>query len=165
MKLRAHCVLLGKAPGRGVELQKYQTLPGQLVEMVDSDWAGDQETRKPFTCVCEFFGLHLSEVIVGKQTMISSSSGESEFYRIVQGSCYRFACSPSKSWRAIRVDDSERFFDCQLHEIRQWQGATLEQELWVQVLLRKLRKGGAKLDKVDTLLNWADIGTKALLSS
>ena len=32
-------------------------------------------------------------------------------------------------------------------------------ELWVQELFRK---GEAKLDKVDTLLNWADIGTKAL---
>ena len=32
-------------------------------------------------------------------------------------------------------------------------------ELWVQELFRK---DDAKLDKVDTLLNWADIGTKAL---
>ena len=84
MKLLRIARYLIKHPGE-VWSFKYQTLPDQLVEMVDSDWAGDQETRKSVTCVCEIFGLHFPEVIVGKQTVISLSSGEAEFYSVVKG--------------------------------------------------------------------------------
>ena len=40
----------------------YQQMPTKVTEMVDSDWAADQETRKSVTCSAERFGLHLLEV-------------------------------------------------------------------------------------------------------
>ena len=59
--------------------------PLRVVSSVDSDWAGDKQSRKSSTCVitrCEGIVLHQ---IATTQTTIALSSGESELYAIAAG--------------------------------------------------------------------------------
>ena len=145
-------------------LYDYQELPSKLEVLADSDWAGDRETRKSVSCLAERFGGHLLEVSVAKQTVVALSSGEAEFYAIVRAVATGLqtkqlletcglaleldALSDSSAGRAVCTrTGSGKIRHLEL------------KELWIQQTYREKKFG---LGVVDTLLNWADIGTKAL---
>eukprot|EP00975_Prorocentrum_lima_P028758 6041990-Prorocentrum_lima.AAC.1 len=57
--------------------------PGQLIMMSDSDWAGNEKTRKSASCgTLAVAGCTLAVVARGQQ-VISHSSCEAEFYAAV----------------------------------------------------------------------------------
>ena len=63
----------------------YQKQPTYVETTVDSDWAGDVESRYSTTCVAEFHGAHLIEFSIWRQEHLALSSGEAEFYSHTSG--------------------------------------------------------------------------------
>ncbi|CAK0856446.1 unnamed protein product [Prorocentrum cordatum] len=150
-------------PGE-VRLFDYQKIPLLLTEYCDSDWAADRETRKSVSCVVESFGKHLIDVSVSKQSLLALSSGGAEFYAIIKGA--------AQGAQTSQVIESFVGRECKLDVLsdssaargicnRQGSGKVRHlsaKDLWVQSVFRDNR---GNLKKVDTEVNWADLGTKA----
>ena len=142
---------------------RYQSSPKELLVYTDSDWAADKETRRSVSCLAERYGDHLLEVSVAKQTVVALSSGEAEFYGIVRATAHGIqtkqlleACN-QKLQLTVLSDSSAARGMC----TRTGSGKVRHldiKELWVQ---QKYRDRVFDLRPVDTLLNWADLGTKA----
>jgi hypothetical protein len=154
--------LLGR-PGETWKFD-YQPPPTKLQEVVDADSAADAETRKSVSSVAERFGGHLLDLSIAKQSVLATSSGESEFYAIVKGSAQGLQtkqlldCIAWPVELEILSDSSAARGMC----LRSGSGKVKHlsiKELWVQELFRKKQ---ASLSAVNTLINWGDIGTKAL---
>jgi hypothetical protein len=142
---------------------RYQSTPKELLVYTDSDWAADRETRRSVSCLAERFGDHLLEVSVAKQTVVALSSGEAEFYGIVRATAHGIQTKQLleavnvKVQLAVLSDSSAARGMC----TRTGSGKVRHldiKELWVQ---QKYRDRVFDLRPVDTLLNWADLGTKA----
>ena len=112
-------------------LFEYQTDPKTLYVYSDTDWAADELTRKSVSCIVERYGSHMLDCSVAKQSLVALSSREAQFDGIVR----TVARTGSGKVRHLSI-----------------------KELWVQASYRKKE---FQLVSVDTLLNWADIGTKA----
>ena len=63
----------------------WQDAPEELVTFVDSDWAGDRETRKSTTGWMVFRGLHFIKSWSTTQQIVALSSGEAELYTLTKG--------------------------------------------------------------------------------
>jgi hypothetical protein len=70
---------------RCINLMKYQTVVGGLPVMVDSDWAGDEKTRKSTSGGIVLHGGHLISHLSKAQTSIALSSGEAELNALFKG--------------------------------------------------------------------------------
>jgi len=155
---------LHKYPGE-VWHYDYQSNPGVLDEICDSDWAGDPITRKSTSCIVERFGKHMLDTSVNKQKPIALSSGEAEFYPIVkagaqaiqsQGTLKTFGMGDVRI--RIHSDSSAARGIVQ----RQGPGKLRHldiKDLWIQDFIREKK---AEIVKILTDVNWADIGTKPL---
>ena len=130
----------------------------------DSDHAGCLKTRKNTSCVIVMHGSHCIKTAATTQSVISLSTGESEFYALVK------AISVALGGQAMCADMGTR------KTLRCWVDATAgkgiasrrgvgkirhlhTQTLWSQKIVQD---GKVKLSKVDGDLNPADIGTKHL---
>ena len=117
----------------------------------DTDSAANELTKKSVSCTVERYGSHMIDCSVAKQSLIAAYSGEAEFYGIVRvvGQKANFT-DLGADREAIRGD----------HCIRQQCGTR-------HVYKDRIRESATffnqrvQLVSVDTLLNWADVGTKA----
>ena len=122
----------------------------------------DQEVCMP--CTLERYGSHMLDCSVAKQSLVALSSGEAEFYGIA-----RAVVTSRRSSQILEQIGSATGGD---HRIRQ-QRSTRKictrtgsgklrhlsiKELWIQAACRRKE---FQLVSVDTLLNWADIGTQS----
>ena len=64
-----------------------QAMPSKVVGLADANWAGCPVTRKSTGCTHLMLGRHPIFAGSATQTIISLSSGESEFYSAVRGAC------------------------------------------------------------------------------
>ena len=94
------------------------------------------------SCTLERYGSHMLDCSVAKRSLVALSSGEAEFYGTVR------AVATSK----------------QTSQILEQIGMKLEVTIASDSSAARgicTRTGSGKVQQVDTLLNWADIGTKA----
>ena len=141
----------------------YQADPKTLYVYTDTDWAADELTRNSVSCTVERYGSHMLDCSVAKQSLVALSSGEAEFYGIVR------AVATSKqtaqileqigmqSEVTIASDSSAARGVCTRTGSGKVRHLSIK-ELWIQ---ESYRKKEIQFVSVDTLLNWADIGTKA----
>eukprot|EP00929_Paragymnodinium_shiwhaense_P111971 TRINITY_DN8021_c0_g1_i4.p1 TRINITY_DN8021_c0_g1~~TRINITY_DN8021_c0_g1_i4.p1 ORF type:complete len:1618 (+),score=271.11 TRINITY_DN8021_c0_g1_i4:701-5554(+) len=147
-----------------VWLFQYQDTPEELWVYCDSDWATDTETRRSMSCNAERFGKHLLEFSVARQTVPALSSAEAEFYSIVRGAASglqtqqmleQLGCKPAL---VVLSDSSAARAICGRTGSGKVKHLSLK-ELWIQEMVRRRE---VVVRCVDTLLNWADLGTKVL---
>ena len=137
--------------------------PKTLYVYTDTDWAADELTRKSVSCTVERNGSYMLDFTVAKQSLVAPSSGEAEFYGIVR------AVATSKQTSqileqigmqlevTIASDSSAARRTCTRTGSGKVGHLSIK-ELWMQ---ESYRKKEFQLVSVDTLLNWAEIGTKA----
>ena len=141
----------------------YQAVPKTLYVFTDTDWAGDELTRKSVSCTVEKYDSHMLDCSVEKQSLVALSSGEAEFYGIVR------AVATSKQTSQIleqigmqsEVTIASDSSAARGKGTRTGSGKVRHfsiKELWIQ---ESYRKKEFHLVSVDPLLNWVDIGTKA----
>ena len=140
-----------------------QANPKTLHVYTDTDLAADELTRKSVSCTVERCGSHMFDCIVAKQSLVALSSGEAEFHGIDR------AVATSKQTSrileqigmqlevTIASDSSAAPGICTRTGSGKVRHLSIK-ELWIQASYRKKE---FQLVSVDTLLNWADIGTKA----
>ena len=126
----------------------------------DTDWAADELTKVSVSCTVERCGSHMLDCSVANQSLVALSSSEAEFYGIV----WAVATSKQtleqigmKAEVTIASDSSAARGMCTRTGSGQVRHLSIE-ELWKKEAYRKKE---FQLVSVDTLLNWADIGTKA----
>ena len=147
-------------------LFNYEADPKTLHVYTDTDWAADELTRKSVSCTVERYGSHMLDCSVEKQWLVALSSEEAEFYAVVR------AVATSKQTSqileqigmqlevAIASDSSAALGMCTTTGSGKVRHLSI-QELWIQEAYRKKE---FQVLPVDTLLNWADIGTKGRTS-
>ena len=144
-------------------LFNYQADPKTLYVYTDTDWAADELTRKSVSGIVERYGSHMLDCSVAKQSLVAFSSGEAEFYGIVRA----VATSKQTSQILERIgmqlevtiasDSSAARRICTRTGSGKARHLSVK-ELWIQEAYRRKE---FQLVSVDTLLNWAGIGTKA----
>ena len=138
--------------------------PNQVIIYVDSDWAGCRDTRKSTSGGVAMHGLHCVKTWASTQATRATSSGEAEFYAIVEG------CSRGLGMKSLIEDlwgsaGLTLFSDASAGRgmaFRKGLGKVRHIEtkyLWIQDLIKD---GRIKLLKIKGTLNTADIGTKHL---
>ena len=141
-----------------------QDMPRAVVYETDSDWADDEVTRKSTSSVFGFFGSHLLETQVASQPVVALSSGEAEFYAIGRGAAsaimmrqFFAQCGIEVRSRVSSDSSAGRAIASRIGsgKVRHLQ----IRDLWVQ---ERVREGDLLLDRVSTLENRSDLGTKYL---
>ena len=141
----------------------YQANPKTLCVYTDTDWAADELTRKSVSCTVERCGSHMIDCSVAKQSLVALSSGEAEFYGIVRAVATSKQTSQileligMQSEVTIASDSSAARGTCTRTGSGKVRHLSIK-ELWIR---ESHRKKEFQLVSVNTLLNWADIGTKA----
>ena len=133
----------------------YQADPKTLYVYTDTDWAADELTRKSVSCIVERYGSHMIDCIVAKQSLVALPSGEAEFYGIVR------AVATSKQTSQILEQIGMQSEVTIASDRSAARGICTRTGSGIQ---ESYRKKEFQLVSVDTLLIWADIGTKALTS-
>eukprot|EP00971_Amphidinium_carterae_P234584 4655038-Amphidinium_carterae.2 len=77
--------------------------PGKVIITVETDFAGDQVTRKSTTGVAIFLGSHCVRTQSNLQSTVSLSSGEVEYYGIVKARARGFLMKSLLSHFGIAV--------------------------------------------------------------
>ena len=141
---------------------RYQVGEKALEGQVDSDWAGDEETRNSTTCVAEMYGGHLLDFNVNGQASRALSSAEAELYahcagggRLIHTANIYLAFGQTLK-RLLRGDITAAQGICR----RKGAGRLRHLEardLWIQ---DKVADGTLELARVSTHDNVADCGTK-----
>ena len=140
-----------------------QADPKSLYVYTDTDRAAHELTRKSVSCTVERYGSHMLDCSVAKQSLVPQSSSEAEFYGIVRAVATSKQTSQileqigMKAEVTTASDSSAARGMCTRTGSGKVRHHSME-ELWIQEAYRKVE---FKLVSVDTLLNWADIGTKA----
>ena len=148
------------------EMQEIEVKKVHLMEVVtDSDYAGDQNSRKSITSFQVFLDGNLMESRVRSQKSISLSSGESEYVAMVSG------CSEGLFLRHVwsfirghtptlvcRSDSSAARGMCSRVGI----GRTRHLDAVMMWLQQKCHEKVIRVTAIPTSINSADIGTKAL---
>eukprot|EP00972_Heterocapsa_arctica_P004634 687910-Heterocapsa_arctica.AAC.1 len=70
---------------RAACLYKWQSSSNNVWVCTDSDWAGDEKTRRSTTGGCMWHGSHIIKVWAKTQAAVSMSSAEAESYAAVHG--------------------------------------------------------------------------------
>ena len=141
----------------------YQADPKTLYVYTDTDWAADELTRKSVSCTVERYGSHMLDCRVAKQSLVALSSREAEFYGIVRGVATSKQTSQILEQIGMQLevtiasDSSAARGLCTRTGSGKVRHFSIK-ELWIQ---EAYRKEEFQLVSVDTLLYWADIGTKA----
>ena len=87
--------LLGRE--RAVIHYDYQSAPSVWTVWVDSDWAGCRVTRKSTSGGLVMWGSHVIRTWSTTQSVIAMSSGEAEYYSMVNGSSMGLGIKSSAS--------------------------------------------------------------------
>jgi hypothetical protein len=142
----------------------WQELPRYVHTFTDSDWAGDKQTRKSTTGGAMMLGKHLIKSWSTTQQVIATSSGEAELYALVKGA-YQTKGFMSMLADMGHVMDGKVCTDASaaigiVHRRGLGKVKHLDvQYLWVQ---QEVNDGRLGIEKVGTLVNPADLFTKAL---
>ena len=130
----------------------------------DSDWAGDQATRKSTTCGAVMLGGHLVKSWCKDQSVVALSSGEAELYSANYGAAQAMGIQSMCADLGVKIG-IDMFIDAKatmgivnrrgLGKVRH----ISVQSLWLQDAVRKEK---LKLMKGDWDSNVADMMTKAL---
>ena len=143
-------------------LFNYQVDPKSLYVYTDTGWAADEQTRKSVSCTVERYASHMIDCSVAKQScavlrrgrVLRHCQGLGDVKANLTGLGNRSECGGD---HCIRQQCSTR----NPHENgigkRTMRHLSIK-ELWIQEAYRKKE---FQLVSVDTLPNWADIGTKA----
>lgn len=135
-----------------------------LIAYSDSDWAGEQESRKSTSSGVLLRGRHLLESWSSTQQVIATSSGEAEFYAeglaAAKGLLVKhFAQEMGEKLQLVVLCDSvagraiaQRLGVGKVRHIQ-------TRFLWLQ---ERVQEGELVIRKVSTEDNWADAGTKAV---
>lgn len=135
-----------------------------LIAYSDSDWAGEQESRKSTSSGVLLRGRHLLESWSSTQQVIATSSGEVEFYAeglaAAKGLLVKhFAQEMGEELKLVVLCDSvagraiaQRLGVGKVRHIQ-------TRFLWLQ---ERVQEGELVIRKVSTEDNWADAGTKAV---
>ena len=134
-----------------------------LYVYTDTDWAADELTRKSVSCTVERYGSHMLDCSVAKQSLVALSSGEAEFYGIARAVATSKQTSQVLEQIGVQVEVTIASDSSAARGIctRTGSGKVRHfsiKELWIQEAYRKKE---FQLVWVDTLLNGADVGTKA----
>ena len=124
-----------------------QTRIGQRTSWPGSLWS----------CTVEKYGSHMNDCSVAKQSLVALSSGEAEFYGIVRAVATSKQASHileqiGKQLEVTVASDSSAARGLGICDIFQSKNCGYR---------KRTRKKEFQMVPVDTLLNWADIGTKA----
>lgn len=142
----------------------YQESADEIVTDTDSDWAGDKTTRRSQMATHETFGEHIIDHVSVRQASVALSSGEAEYGGIVRGTAGAIETREMLKEAGIdvkikvRTDSSAARGICHRRGVGRVRHLDVK-ELWVQ---EKVQRGELQVDKVDTELNRADIGTKPM---
>ena len=132
----------------------------KLYGLADADHAADDESRRSVRCSQEFLGCHLLDQQVGRQTCVAVSSGENEFHAVTLCAARLiFTKNLPPVEGPIAYPDSSA-----ARGIANRKGVGKLKHLQARSLwLQQARVDGqVEVDRVDTLLNTADLGTKFL---
>ena len=143
---------------------EYQEAPKVLEGFSDSDWATNRWNRRSVSSTFQRFGKRLIDSCCGRQSLIALSSGEAEFYAMVKTAAegkLTKAILEHFGWEVkhrVLSDSSAARSIAQRVGCGKVQHLSLKQ-MWLQ---QAVREKELEIGKVDTLLNLADLGTKAL---
>ena len=144
-------------PG-GTWLFNYQANPKALCVCADTVWAVDELTRKSVSWAVGRCGSRMLDCGVAKQSLVALSSGEAEFYGIV-----RDVATSKQNLTGLGADRDEI---TSARGICTRTGSGKVRHISIKELYPQgaYREKEFQLVSVDTLLNLADIGTKARTS-
>ena len=139
------------------------TNPKMLFVHTDTDWAADELTRKSVSCTVERYGSHVLDCSVAKHSLVALSSGEAEFYGIVRAVAKSKQTSQVLEQIGLQAEVTIASESSAARGICTITGSGNVRHLSIKELCiqESCRKKEFQLVPVDTLLNWADIGTKA----
>ena len=144
-----------------------QETPSTLESFSDSDWATNKENRRSMSSTYQRFGKHLLDCCCGRQSLVALSSGEAEFYAMVKTAAEGKLTTEILrhfGWQVhhrVLSDSSAARSMAQRVGCGKVKHLSLKQ-MWIQ---QAVRTKELSIGKVDTLMNLADLGTKALESS
>ena len=148
----------------GRYIAELQRTPSVLESFSDSDWATDKKSRKSMSSTYQRFGKHLIDCCCGRQSLVALSSGEAEFYAMVKTAAegkLTHAILEHFGWRTkhtVLSDSSAARSMAQRVGCGKVKHLSLK-EMWIQ---HAVRDKELSIGKVDTSMNLADLGTKAL---
>ena len=130
----------------------------------DTDWAADEMTRKSASCTVERYGSHMLDC--AKQSLVALSSGDAEFYGIVRAAAASKQTSLILEQIRMQSEVNIASDSTAARGICTRTGSGKVRHLSIKEMRKQAsyRKKEFQLVLVDTLLNWADIGTKARTS-
>ena len=139
-----------------------QANPVMIHVHTDTDWAADDLTMKSVSCSVERYGSHMLDCSVAKQSLVALSSGEPEFLRHCQDrGDLKANLTELGTDRNEGGGDSCLRQQCGKRDVRTGSGKVRHTPFNRRVVDKAYRKKEFQLVSVDTLLDWADIGTKA----
>ena len=150
---------------RVVQRFERQPPPRELCVFTDTNHAGCPVTRKTTSCSAVFYGAHCVQFTCTTQTVISLSTGESEWHGVVKGACVGLGM------KSLSFDLTHRVLPLVLKPdssaaigIGSRRGAGKVRHidtssLWLQ---QHVTAKNILLEKVDGEVNPADLGTKHL---
>ena len=141
-----------------------QRTPEMLEVLTNTDWAADTESRKSVSCTIEHHGVHLLDGSAAKEPVVALTSGKSEFYGIVRTTAFGIQTRQLLGQLGVllRLDILCDSSAARVIRTRSDPGKDRHlsiKELWVH---DALRKSEFSLRVVDTILNWADVGTESI---
>ena len=131
----------------------------------DTDWAEDELTREFVSFTVERLGNHMLDCSVAKQSSVALFSGEAEFYGIVRAMTTSKQTSHiseqigMKAEVTIASDSSAARGICTRGDQERSDNFQYQKVMGAGGMSQGVVPAG-----VDTLLNWADIGTKEHMS-
>jgi hypothetical protein len=142
----------------------YQPAPEYIDVYCDSDWQGEEETRRSTSSVIELYGSHPEDSCSVTQDTVSLSSGEAELKALNRGAAG--IIQTSEILKGLGMEVKRRAFSDSSAgrgmtqrrgsgKVRHLEG----RELWLQ---EKVRRGELEVVSVGTEDNPADLGTKYL---
>lgn len=165
LKPRKLAKFLKKQP-RETWVFNFQDCPRELWVHTDSDWASDESTRRSMSCCVERFGSHVIDCSCGRQSVVALSSGEAEFYSMTRGAASGIQTTQIFAGFGYDLIQVMKCDSSAARGIASRNGSGKVKHLSIKQLLLQehVRNGSIRVDKVDALFNWSDIGTKALSS-
>jgi hypothetical protein len=154
--------LLGRP--RLVQYFMMQPRPKYITSRCDSDHAGCVITRRSTTGLALFHGRHLLRASSNTQTVVATSSGESEFYAIVRGTSFGLGAKSMAADLGMTVELEVETDASAGRGIALRLGAGKIRHLHTQYLRVQgtFNRREAKLNKIDGDKNQADLMTKHL---
>jgi len=145
---------------------RYQEWDANVEVFVDSDWAGEEETRRSTTAIVEMLGSHCLHHLSSTQAVVATSSGEAEFHAIGRGTADGILTQNALSVLGIGKtvtltvlsDSSAGRGMC----MRRGAGRVRHLDIkymWIQEYVKQKR---VVIGRVGTEVNIADAGTKYL---